>query len=52
MGDDKEEDEGNIFHSPADDDQFEVQKTLDSFSKQRLSCFDHTLQLVLRDGLK
>ena len=49
-GSEKEEDEDDIFHSLANDDQFEVKSALDSFPKQQLSCFDYTLQLVIKDG--
>ena len=52
MQDGKEDDEEDVFYSLADDDELEVQSTIDSFPKQRLSCFAHTLKLVINDGLK
>ena len=41
-----------MCHNLAGDDEFEMRSSLDPFSKQRLSCFAQTLQLVKTDRLK
>lgn len=48
---DLDDDEG-LWQSLEDADLDEVECVLDQSSKQRLSCFAHTLQLVIGDGLK
>ena len=50
--DTEDEDDAMWEDLPDGDDQFQIEVILGSPSNQRLSCFAHTLQLVVGDGIK
>ena len=52
LGDDEDTDDEAIWAGLAESDQEALEDVLAMNSKTRLSCFAHSLQLVIGDGLK